>query len=145
MVVSVPIIRQNRGLCRAYRAILCEYPQRTLAHGGRCFSAMGFGIGKLCAFRRSAMDRAGGLASIAHTIAEDNAMAKQLKAIGLPTVMTETIADQISGKRSFRKVWDRLVRWAVCRRIEEPSALIGELYLQFHDGAAGGCVDCPVL
>ncbi len=130
MVVSVPIIRQTGGF-----AGLVEQSYVNI-HSGRWLMAgavfgMGFGIGKLCAFRRSEMDRAGGLASIAHTIAEDNAMSKQLKAIGLSTVITETMADQVSGERSFRQVWDRQVRWVVCRRIEEPCALIGELCFSF--------------
>ena len=144
MAVAVPMIRQTGGF-----AGLIEQSYVNI-HSGRWLLAgatfgMGFGIGKLCAFRRSDMERAGGLASIAHTIAEDNAMAKQLKAIDLPTVMTETMADQLNGYRTFRQVWDRLVRWTVCRRIEEPGALLGEFMISFTTASLGAILVALVM
>ena len=71
-------------------------------------------------FRRSDLARAGGVAALGYTIAEDSALSRALAGIGLATVFAENTVDQEIGARTLGDVYARQARWAVIRRNEEP-------------------------
>ena len=84
------------------------------------------GVGKFMLFRRCDLDRAGGIAALAWTVGEDNAMGKALASLGLQTVFSHRIVRQELGSRRFSDVYDRQMRWAVIRRDEERAAFVAE-------------------
>jgi ceramide glucosyltransferase len=84
------------------------------------------GVGKFMLFRRSDLDRAGGIAALASTVGEDNAMGKALAWLGLRTVFSHRVVRQELGSRSLTDVYNRQMRWAVIRRDEERTAFILE-------------------
>jgi ceramide glucosyltransferase len=84
------------------------------------------GVGKFMLFRRSDLNRAGGIATLASTVGEDNAMGKALARLGLKTVFSHRIVWQELGKRRLADVYDRQMRWAVIRREEERASFLLE-------------------
>jgi ceramide glucosyltransferase len=84
------------------------------------------GVGKFMLFRRSDLDGAGGIAALASTVGEDNAMGKALARLGLRTVFSHRVVLQELGQRRLADVYDRQMRWAVIRRDEERLAFVGE-------------------
>jgi ceramide glucosyltransferase len=84
------------------------------------------GVGKFTLFRRSDLDRAGGIVALASTVGEDNAMGKALARLGLATVFSHRVVRQELGSRQLTDVYDRQMRWAVIRRDEERAAFVAE-------------------
>lgn len=105
----------------------------------------GFGIGAITLFDRRDFNRAGGIASIADAIGEDHALSKTLGRIGKKTVITGRVAKQAIGARRIKDVWNRQLRWAVCRRIEEPLAFYVEPFTSALLTAIAGGVGAPVF
>lgn len=80
---------------------------------------LGFGIGKAMLFRNSDLTRAGGIAAISNSLAEDTALSRVLARIGLKTVFShETVAQEI-GAPGFAEIYARQRRWSVIRRQNE--------------------------
>lgn len=104
---------------------------------------IGFGIGATVLFSRRDFERAGGIARIADAVGEDHAISKMLAAIGRKTVIAGTV-EQIAGHRRFSDVWNRQLRWAVCRRCEAPAIFYAEFFasplIAAFAGAAGAAV-----
>jgi ceramide glucosyltransferase len=97
------------------------------------------GVGKFMLFRRSDLERAGGIAALASTVGEDNAMGKALACLGLRTVFSHRVVRQELGSRRFSDVYDRQMRWAVIRRKEERAAFVAEpLSFMFPAAIAAG-------
>jgi ceramide glucosyltransferase len=71
-------------------------------------------------FRRCDFARAGGFDAMAYSLAEDTAISKALAAIGLKTVFAHRSVRQLIGRRTFREIYERQVRWSVIRRAHEP-------------------------
>lgn len=87
---------------------------------------MGFGLGKVMLFSRAAFSAAGGAAAMADAVHEDHAMGKVFAGAGLKTVIAGCAAIQHLGRRDPAAVWDRHVRWMVCRRFDQPASLMTE-------------------
>ncbi len=118
LVCAVPVAVRAETRAGAIEAILINRDARLLLTASAL--GKGFGVGKVMLFRRSDLERAGGLAAMAYTIAEDSALCKGFAAIGLGTVFAENTVDQEIGARSLADVYARQARWAVIRRAEEP-------------------------
>ena len=88
---------------------------------------MGFGLGKIMLFRRSDLERAGGLGSIAWALGEDSALAAALAGVGLGAVLADRVTVQEVGARSWRDLWRRLLRWKLIWRDQRPSVFAGSL------------------
>ena len=77
---------------------------------------IGFGIGKIMVFRRSALARVGGLAGAAgHSVGEDSALTEAFARIGLRTAFMRTLVSQRLGSRTWKDVSDRQMRWTAVR------------------------------
>jgi ceramide glucosyltransferase len=87
---------------------------------------VGVGIGASMMVRRRDLERADAVRLMSASIADDHALAKAMRRIGLGTVMTAATVTQIVGRRQARDVWRRHHRWALCRRREEPLAFAAE-------------------
>lgn len=79
---------------------------------------MGFAQGKTLFFRKADL-RNGGLARLASEPAEDAAATKMMRAAGRQVRLAGPFP-QLIGRRSFRQVWQRQVRWARLRRASFP-------------------------
>jgi ceramide glucosyltransferase len=87
---------------------------------------MGFGLGKVMLFDRRAFERAGGAPAMADAVHEDHAMGMVFARAGLRTLIAGREVSQVLGTRTLRSVWDRQLRWAICRRFDEPAAFLLE-------------------
>jgi len=125
LVVAVPVATGAQNF-----AARVEQSIMNGAHARALLTASLFrrevGVGKFMLFRRSDLDRAGGVAALASTVGEDNAMGKALARLGLATVFSHRIVRQELGLRRLTDVYDRQMRWAVIRRDEERAAFIAE-------------------
>ena len=81
-------------------------------------SAIGFGFaqGKSMLYRRSQIERAGGIRLLAAEAAEDAATTKLVRDLGLNVRLVGAPFEQPLGNRSAREVWARQLRWAQLRQ-----------------------------
>ncbi len=117
---------------------------------GRLFLAAsalggGFGIGKTMLFRREDFVRAGGVAAISGTVLEDHALSQAMRRIGLKTAIAGAVVRQPTGRRRWRAVWDRQLRWMVCRRVEAPLAYATEPLFGLTAAALAAAGAAPLL
>ena len=104
----------------------------------------GHGVGKIMLFRRSDFLRAGGFGSIAHTVGEDNAMAKAMRRIGRRPVFSHRSVRQELGARQFRDVYQRQLRWSVIRRNDELLSFIAEPICQAMPAVVAAAIAAPL-
>ena len=100
---------------------------------------LGVGCGKIMVFRRSDIDRAGGLECLAWALGEDAAMSDALAKQGLRTVLADRVIRQPLGRRSWTQIWNRQLRWHLIWRKQTPAvfaaALLGSALLAALAGA----------
>ena len=68
-------------------------------------------------FRRSDLERAGGVKTMSRNLAEDTALSQGLARLGLKTVFAHRAIRQEIGARSLAEVFQRQARWSVIRPI----------------------------
>lgn len=105
----------------------------------------GHGVGKIMLFRRSDFLRAGGFMAISHTVGEDNAMAKNMRRIGLKPVFSHHPARQELGLRTFNDIYQRQLRWSVIRRNDERVSFLLEPICQAIPALMASAVAAPLL
>jgi ceramide glucosyltransferase len=121
LVSAAAVAVEPEGLAAEIEAAFQNgYGARFLLAGDRlgCSVAMG----KTLLFRRSDLDRAGGILALAQGMAEDSAIRERLRAIGLGTALAPTPALQPLGRRRFATVFARQLRWMGARRWHTPAA-----------------------
>ena len=94
-----------------------------------------FAQGKMLFWRRDLLDKAGGIAVLGREMAEDVAATKLVRSRGLKVRLTQRLFQQPVGRRNFRAVWGRQVRWAKVRRL-------GFLPLFLPEVLLGGVLPC---
>jgi ceramide glucosyltransferase len=82
----------------------------------------GFVVGKAMCFRRSTLDRFGGMRRLARYIAEDYMAGQAVRRLGLRVVMLPEPIRQHIGGYSFEAFWSRHLRWGRIRRAQAPLA-----------------------
>lgn len=143
MVCAVPVAVRPETLAGVIEAILINRDARLLLTASAL--GKGFGIGKVMLFRRSDLAKAGGIAAMSYTIAEDSALSKGFAAIGLKTVFSDRTVDQEIGARSLRDVYARQARWAAIRRAEEPVSFPLEPLACPLPAAIAGALAAPLV
>ena len=143
LVCAVPVAVRSESTAGDVEAILINRDARLLLTASAF--GKGFGVGKVMLFKRSDLARAGGVAAMAYTIAEDSALAKGFAAIGLRTVFAEKTVDQEIGARTLRDVFARQARWAVIRRAEEPVTFAMEPLACPVPAAIAGAIAAPLI
>lgn len=143
LVCAVPVAVRAETLAGAIEAVLINRDARLLLTASAL--GKGFGVGKVMLFRRSDLDRAGGIAAMRYTIAEDSAIAKGLADVGLRTVFAENTVDQEIGERRLAGVYARQARWAVIRRAEEPVTFALEPLACPLPAAVAGALAMPLV
>ena len=87
---------------------------------------LGFGVGKIMVFRRSVLERIGGLAAVAHSVGEDSALQVAFAKIGLKTAFMPSVVTQRLGTRGWKDVFDRQMRWTAVRASNTKLAFAAE-------------------
>ena len=125
LVVAVPVATGPQNFAARIEESIMNGAQARILMTASLFS-LGVGVGKFMLFRRSDLERAGGIAALASTVGEDNAMGKALARLGLTTVFSHRVVRQELGSRVLNDVYNRQMRWAVIRRDEERFAFLLE-------------------
>lgn len=125
LVVAAPIASDPANFAAEIECALMNGYQCRLLFAA---SLLGFdvGTGGLLLFDRRDLERAGGVQAIAKFINEDHALAKALARIGLRTAFSAKPVRQILGHRGLADIWNRQLRWMVCRRQTELWAFLVE-------------------
>jgi ceramide glucosyltransferase len=89
---------------------------------------MGFAQGKTLFWRRSVLDRAGGIRALGSESAEDAASTKIVRDAGLKVRLVEALSVQPLGQRTFDEVWQRQLRWARLRKVCFKAFFVPELF-----------------
>lgn len=105
----------------------------------------GHGVGKIMLFRRSDFLRMGGFQAIAHTVGEDNAMAKAMRRIGQKPVFSHRPVRQELGRRKLYDVYQRQLRWSVIRRNDELVSFLLEPICQALPTLAAALIAAPQM
>jgi ceramide glucosyltransferase len=110
---------------------------------------LGFAQGKTMLWRRSLLQRAGGIRALGAEIAEDAAATKVVRRAGLRVRLVDGAFVQPLGGRSMTQMWSRQVRWARLRRATFPHYFLPELLSGavaplLAAGLAAGAMDLPV-
>lgn len=92
-----------------------------------CALGGGFAQGKNMLWRRSDLDAAGGVLTLAREPAEDAAATKVVRGLGLRVRLADGAFPQPLGRRTASQVWRRQVRWARLRRATFPGFFTLEL------------------
>ncbi|MGD0634066.1 MAG: glycosyltransferase [Beijerinckiaceae bacterium] len=143
LVCAVPVALRPETLAGMIEATLINRDARLLLTTSAF--GKGFGVGKVMLFRRSDLERAGGVSVLAHTIAEDSALQKGMATIGLKTVFAGVPVDQEIGARRLRDVYDRQARWAAIRRMEVPISFPFEPIACALPAAIAGGLAAPLI
>lgn len=143
LVVAVPVAVRPSTLAGRIEACLINRDARLLLSASTM--GLGFGVGKVMLFRRSDLERIGGLPALSKTLAEDTALSRTLARHGLVTVFAHAPVEQEIGARSFREIYDRQVRWAVIRRANEKFSFPFEPLASPLPAALAAAVAAPLL
>ncbi len=106
---------------------------------------MGFGLGKIMLFRRSDLERAGGLGGVAWALGEDSALTAAMSGLGLRTVLADRVTLQYAGARSWSTLWNRLLRWKLIWRVQRPAVFVTSLYNSALLAALAGALAAPLM
>ena len=106
---------------------------------------IGAGCGKIMLFSRAALEKAGGLDSLAWAIGEDEAMQQAFAAIGLRTVLSDRISRQLLGVRSLHDVWQRQLRWMLIWRLQTPGVFVGDFLASALPVSLAALVAAPLV
>jgi ceramide glucosyltransferase len=117
LVVAVPVAVRARNFAGRIEAFSINGHARLLLAASAL--GLGFGVGKAMLFRRSDLAKAGGIAAISDTLAEDTAISRVLAEQGLKTVFSHRTVAQETGARTVREIYERQLRWSIVRRKHE--------------------------
>jgi ceramide glucosyltransferase len=144
LVVAVPVaIGAENAAAEIEAAFMNGYQARLLLAGSAL--GLGFGHGKIMLFDRREFARAGGVAAIAWGLTEDHPLSQAFARIGLRTVFAAETIRQVLGSRRLGDVWNRQLRWMVCRRQMEPWAFYLEPLFNSLLAAAAGAGAAALL
>ena len=115
LVASPPIGCRPQGV---WAELECAFLNTYQARWQYLADTLGFGFaqGKTMLWRRTDLERAGGIAALAKEVAEDAAATKIVRGAGLKVRLIDRPLAQPLGYRSAIEVWNRQVRWARLRR-----------------------------
>lgn len=143
VVVGVPVAERPETIAGHIEAFLLNGHARLLLTTS-AFGA-GFGVGKAMMFKRSDLERAGGFDAMSYTLAEDTAISRGFAAMGLKTVFAHRPLRQIIGRRTWREIYDRQLRWAVIRRTHELITFPLEPFSSPLPAAIAGAIGAPLI
>jgi len=87
------------------------------------------GFGNAFAFRKSDLERAGGLMRLAEGPCEDNALSRALRGLGGRFELAHRNTIRPIGARSWRELALRHVRWKNCIKCHDPAVFLLEIWI----------------
>ncbi len=97
-----------------------------------------FVVGKQMLFRRTDMDRFGGIQNLGRYIAEDYMAGQAMRRLGLKVVIAGEPIRQYIGKHTLADFWSRHLRWGRIRKAQAPLAFVFEpLFFSTVSGVIG--------
>lgn len=125
LVSSPPIGTRPDGLWGSLECAFLNSNQARLQFASDSVSN-GFAQGKTLFWKRDFLDKAGGIEVLGRYLAEDVNATKLVRASGLKIHLTALPFAQPIGRRTFREVWGRQLRWSRVRRDGFPGLFAAE-------------------
>jgi ceramide glucosyltransferase len=119
LVCATPIGARPDGFWAQVECAFLNTLQARWQYAGEAVG-LGFAQGKSMLWHRPFLDARGGIRALAAEIAEDAAATKLVRAASRRVHLVATPFAQPLGRRSFREIWSRQVRWARLRRVTFP-------------------------
>ncbi|MCW5770963.1 MAG: glycosyltransferase [Rhodospirillaceae bacterium] len=121
---AAPVGRGALGLAAEVEAATCNgYLFRIETFLGLFGGSAAFG--NALAFRKRDLEAEGGLAALTEGPCEDNAASKALRRRGRLVLVPVAVARCI-GRRSWREIWQRHLRWTNCGKCHDPELFLIE-------------------
>lgn len=81
---------------------------------------MKFGLGPTIALRKDSIGKIGGYAAVREYLSNDFVVGNFIYKAGFDIVLSHHVVDHVSPTMSFRKMWERQLRWAMGTRYSRP-------------------------
>ena len=115
LLTAVPVATEPRGFCGELEtAFFNSGGARWLIAADRL--GQGVGVGQTMLLRRADLERVGGIDAMTAGICEDAALAAAIRRAGLAVQMARDPGWHPVGRRRFRDLWQRHLRWQCCRK-----------------------------
>ena len=86
---------------------------------------MKFGLGPTIALRKDSIGKIGGYAAVREYLSNDFVVGNFIYKAGYQVILSDHVVDHVSPSMSFRKMWERQLRWAMGTRYSRPKGHIG--------------------
>jgi ceramide glucosyltransferase len=86
---------------------------------------MKFGLGPTIALRKDSIAKIGGYAAVREYLSNDFVVGNFIYKAGFRVVLSSHVVDHISPSMTFRKMWERQLRWAMGTRYSRPKGHLG--------------------
>jgi ceramide glucosyltransferase len=84
-----------------------------------------FGLGPTIAVRKDSLARIGGFAAVRGYLSNDFVVGNFIYKAGFRVVLSSHVVDHMSPPMTFRKMWERQLRWAMGTRYSRPKGHLG--------------------
>jgi ceramide glucosyltransferase len=84
-----------------------------------------FGLGPTIALRKDSIGRIGGYAAVRQYLSNDFVVGNFIHKAGFHVVLSSYVVDHVSPKMTFRRMWERQLRWAMGTRYSRPKGHFG--------------------
>jgi ceramide glucosyltransferase len=86
---------------------------------------MKFGLGPTIALRKDSIEKIGGYAAVREYLSNDFVVGNFIYKAGFQVVLSYHVVDHVSPSMTFRKMWERQLRWAMGTRYSRPKGHLG--------------------
>jgi ceramide glucosyltransferase len=86
---------------------------------------MKFGLGPTIALRKDSIGRIGGYEAVREYLSNDFVVGNFIQKAGFEIVLSSEVVDHVSPKMTFRRMWERQLRWAMGTRYSRPKGHVG--------------------
>ncbi len=84
-----------------------------------------FGLGPTIALRKDSIGRIGGYQAVREYLSNDFVVGNFIHKAGFQVVLSGHVVDHVSPKMTFRRMWERQLRWAMGTRYSRPKGHLG--------------------
>lgn len=84
-----------------------------------------FGLGPTIALRKDSIAKIGGYAAVREYLSNDFVVGNFIHKAGFRVVLSNHVVDHVSPPMTFRKMWERQLRWAMGTRYSRPKGHLG--------------------
>jgi ceramide glucosyltransferase len=84
-----------------------------------------FGLGPTIALRKDSIGRIGGYAAVRQYLSNDFVVGNFIYKAGFKVVLSGHVVSHVSPKMTFRRMWERQLRWAMGTRYSRPKGHLG--------------------